>query len=95
MKNRIIAESISLPEIPAEVLNRYPGVVEAITKLEEEGFPILSYDASLGALIRLSVSCYLTRQTVPVSRHSAHIPIWCGIRTHGDGVITGPQSERS
>ncbi|MCK8584088.1 YcaO-like family protein [Yersinia ruckeri] len=48
VKNRIIAESISLPEIPLEVLNRYPGVVEAIAKLEEEGFPILSYDASLG-----------------------------------------------
>ncbi|MCG2879689.1 YcaO-like family protein, partial [Obesumbacterium proteus] len=44
VKNRIIAESISLPEIPAEVLNRYPEVVEAIAKLEQEGFPILSYD---------------------------------------------------
>lgn len=48
VKNRIIAESTSLPAIPDEVLNRYPGVVEAIAKLEEEGFPILSYDASLG-----------------------------------------------
>ncbi|MBF6635666.1 YcaO-like family protein [Rouxiella silvae] len=48
VKNRIIAESISLPEIPADVLARYPSVVEAIAKLEEEGFPILSYDASLG-----------------------------------------------
>ncbi len=48
VKNRIIAESISLPAIPDQVLNRYPGVVEAIAKLEEEGFPILSYDASLG-----------------------------------------------
>lgn len=48
VKNRIIAESISLPAIPDEVLNRYPDVVEAIAKLEEEGFPILSYDASLG-----------------------------------------------
>lgn len=48
VKNRIIAESISLPAIPDDVLNRYPGVVEAIAKLEEEGFPILSYDASLG-----------------------------------------------
>ncbi|MGC6229189.1 30S ribosomal protein S12 methylthiotransferase accessory factor YcaO [Hafnia paralvei] len=48
VKNRIIAESISLPEIPTEVLNRYPEVVEAIAKLEQEGFPILSYDASLG-----------------------------------------------
>ncbi|WP_158784301.1 30S ribosomal protein S12 methylthiotransferase accessory factor YcaO [Pantoea sp. BAV 3049] len=48
IKNRIIAESISLPTIPDEVLNRYPGVVEAIARLEAEGFPILSYDASLG-----------------------------------------------
>ena len=51
VKNRIIAESISLPEIPAQVIARYPGVVEAIAKLEEEGFPILSYDASLGGEI--------------------------------------------
>ncbi|WP_168400592.1 30S ribosomal protein S12 methylthiotransferase accessory factor YcaO [Erwinia amylovora] len=48
IKNRIIAESISLPAIPQEVLDRYPGVVEAIATLEAEGFPIFSYDASLG-----------------------------------------------
>lgn len=48
IKNRIIAESISLPEIPQAVLDRYPGVVESINKLEAEGFPIFSYDASLG-----------------------------------------------
>ncbi len=48
IKNRIIAESISLPEIPAEVMQRYPGVIEAIDRLEAEGFPIFSYDASLG-----------------------------------------------
>lgn len=48
IKNRIIAESISLPAIPQAVLDRYPGVVEAIAKLEAEGFPIFAYDASLG-----------------------------------------------
>ncbi len=48
IKNRIIAESISLPLIPQTVLDRYPGVVESINKLEAEGFPIFSYDASLG-----------------------------------------------
>lgn len=36
VKNRIIAESISLPEIPADVLARYPAVVEAIETLEAE-----------------------------------------------------------
>lgn len=48
VENRIIAETISLPAIPTEVLQRYPGVLAAIAKLEEESFPILSYDASLG-----------------------------------------------
>lgn len=48
IKNKIIAESISLPEIPQEVLARYPGVVESIATLEAEGFPIFAYDGSLG-----------------------------------------------
>ncbi len=48
IKNRIIAEAISLPAIPEAVMQRYPGVVEAIARLEDEGFPIFAYDASLG-----------------------------------------------
>lgn len=48
VKNKIIAESISLPTIPADVMARYPSVVEAIDTLEKEGFPIFCYDASLG-----------------------------------------------
>ncbi len=48
VKNKIIAESISLPEIPTEVLHRYPSVVEAIDTLQAEGFPIFAYDGSLG-----------------------------------------------
>lgn len=48
IKNRIIAESISLPAIPDDVLQRYPAIIDAIATLEQEGFPILSYDASLG-----------------------------------------------
>ncbi|OOF41972.1 ribosomal protein S12 methylthiotransferase accessory factor YcaO [Rodentibacter rarus] len=48
VKNKIIAEAISLPEIPKEVMNRYPAIQTAIAKLEEEGFPIYAFDASLG-----------------------------------------------
>lgn len=57
IKNRITAESISLPEIPAEVMARYPGVVESINKLEAEGFPIFAYDGSS----RRQISGYLRR----------------------------------
>ena len=48
VKNKIIADAISLPLIPADVIARYPSIQTSIQKLEEEGFPILSYDASLG-----------------------------------------------
>lgn len=48
VKNKIIADAISLPLIPQDVMDRYPAVQEAIVTLEQEGFPILAYDASLG-----------------------------------------------
>ena len=48
VKNKIIAEAISLPLIPQEVMARYSSIQAAIDKLEQEGFPILAYDASLG-----------------------------------------------
>lgn len=48
VKNRIITQAISLPEIPQSVLVRYPNTVESIKTLEQEGFPITCFDASLG-----------------------------------------------
>ncbi|MCK3654468.1 ribosomal protein S12 methylthiotransferase accessory factor YcaO [Pasteurellaceae bacterium Macca] len=48
VKNRIITEAISLPEIPQSVIAGYPSIQASIEKLEQEGFPILCYDASLG-----------------------------------------------
>ena len=48
IKNKILAEGISLPTIPQSVLNRYPKVVEAIAELEANGYPIICKDASLG-----------------------------------------------
>ncbi|WP_417604369.1 30S ribosomal protein S12 methylthiotransferase accessory factor YcaO [Oceanimonas baumannii] len=55
IKNRIIAERISLPKIPEQVMNRYPHIQESIATLEAEGFPIFAYDASLGG--RYPVIC--------------------------------------
>lgn len=48
IKNRIIAEGICLPEVPDEVLQRYPQVVEAVGKLEQHGYHLRIADASLG-----------------------------------------------
>ena len=57
VKNKIIAEAISLPLIPQDVMARYPSIQAAIDKLEQEGFPILAYDASLGG--RYPVICVI------------------------------------
>ena len=48
VKNEIILNEISLPDVPQEVLARYPKILEGIQKLQEQGFPILVKDASLG-----------------------------------------------
>lgn len=48
VKNEIITNELSLPDVPKDVLARFPKITEAITKLEEQGFPILVKDASLG-----------------------------------------------
>lgn len=48
VKNKVIAEAISLPEIPATILSQYPTIVDSIKTLEQEGFPIYCFDASLG-----------------------------------------------
>ena len=48
VKKHIIEEEIALPDVPQDVLAKYPGIVEGITALEEQGFPVLVKDASLG-----------------------------------------------
>jgi len=48
IKNKIIAEGICLPEVPIDVINRFPAIQEAIQKLEQHGYHLRVADASLG-----------------------------------------------
>ncbi len=48
VKNKIIAEGICLPEVPLDVLNRYPEILESIAELESHGYHLRIADASLG-----------------------------------------------
>ncbi|MDW7748636.1 OsmC domain/YcaO domain-containing protein [Halomonas sp.] len=48
VKKQIIEEELALPDVPREVLARYPAIVEGIEALEAQGFPVLVKDASLG-----------------------------------------------
>ncbi|EQC43899.1 OsmC domain/YcaO domain-containing protein [Bacteriovorax sp. Seq25_V] len=55
VKNEIIMDEITLPDVPKSVLQRYPTILEGIEKLEEQGYPVLVKDASLGG--RFPVMC--------------------------------------
>lgn len=50
VKTKIIKEEIGLPEVPREVIAKYPQILEGIESLEEKGFPIIVKDASLGGI---------------------------------------------
>ena len=48
VKREILEQELALPDVPEQVLTRFPKIVEGIKGLEEQGFPILVKDASLG-----------------------------------------------
>ncbi|GFM67097.1 hypothetical protein PSCICJ_32150 [Pseudomonas cichorii] len=48
VKREILEGEIALPDVPQDVLAKYPGILAGIQGLEEQGFPVLVKDASLG-----------------------------------------------
>jgi len=48
VKRKILEGEIALPDVPQEVLAKYPGILAGIQGLEAQGFPVIVKDASLG-----------------------------------------------
>lgn len=48
VKRQIIEQEIVLPDVPPTVLEKYPSILAGIKGLEEQGFPVVVKDASLG-----------------------------------------------
>jgi len=48
VKREILESEICLPDVPQDVLAKYPSILAGIQGLEEQGFPVLVKDASLG-----------------------------------------------
>ena len=48
VKREILESEICLPDVPTEVLAKYPSIMAGIQGLEAQGFPVLVKDASLG-----------------------------------------------
>ena len=55
VKFKVISEGLCLPDVPEEVIARYPGIAAGIAGLRAAGFGILVKDASLGG--RYPVMC--------------------------------------
>ncbi|WP_298621326.1 OsmC domain/YcaO domain-containing protein [uncultured Zoogloea sp.] len=55
VKREILEGEMALPDVPHEVLAKYPGILAGIDELEKQGFPVLVKDASLGG--RFPVMC--------------------------------------
>jgi ribosomal protein S12 methylthiotransferase accessory factor len=50
VKREILEGELTLPDVPHDVLAKYPGILAGIQGLEEQGFPVLVKDASLGGI---------------------------------------------
>ena len=48
VKREILEGELCLPDVPQDVLAKYPSILAGIEGLEEQGFPVLVKDASLG-----------------------------------------------
>jgi len=63
VKKEILEGEICLPEVPAEVLATYPGILAGIQGLEAQGFPVLVKDASLGGIYPVMCVTLMNPQT--------------------------------
>jgi ribosomal protein S12 methylthiotransferase accessory factor len=50
VKREILEGEMALPDVPHEVLAKYPGILAGIQGMEAQGFPVLVKDASLGGI---------------------------------------------
>ncbi|MAY72570.1 MAG: OsmC domain/YcaO domain-containing protein [Halomonas sp.] len=55
VKRQILEQELALPDVPEQVLAKYPDIVEGVKALEAQGFPVLVKDASLGG--QFPVAC--------------------------------------
>ncbi len=63
VKREILESEIALPDVPPEVLAKYPDILAGIQGLEAQGFPVLVKDASLGGRFPVMCVCLMNPRT--------------------------------
>lgn len=73
VKFKVIAEGISLPDIPESVLGHYPTIQNTINQLQQQGYPLLVQDASLGGIYPvLAVTLFNPKNQGVLTSFGAH-----------------------
>jgi len=63
VKREILEGELALPDVPEDVLAKYPAILAGIKGLEEQGFPVLVKDASLGGEFPVMCVTLMTPRT--------------------------------
>ncbi|MBK7016252.1 MAG: OsmC domain/YcaO domain-containing protein [Sulfuritalea sp.] len=63
VKREILESEIALPDVPPDVLAKYPAILAGIQGLEAQGFPVLAKDASLGGRFPVMCVCLMNPRT--------------------------------
>ena len=63
VKREILESEIALPDVPPDVLAKYPAILAGIQGLEAQGFPVLAKDASLGGRFPVMCVCLMNPGT--------------------------------
>ena len=63
VKREILEGEFTLPDVPDAVLAKYPRILAGIQALEEQGYPVLVKDASLGGEFPVMCVCLMNPRT--------------------------------
>ena len=96
IKNRIIDEGLCLPDVPDEVVARYPNIQAGIAGLRKAGFGVLVKDASLGGKYPvMNVTLIDSKHQRVFSSYGAHPRFAIALERAMTGLLQGRLPEPS
>ena len=96
VKKQIIEQEIALPDVPQQILEKYPSILEGIKALEEQGFPVVVKDASLGGQYPVMCVTLINPKTGGVfASFGAHPSLEVALGTQPYRTAARPQLRRT
>ena len=94
VKFKVVAEGISLPNIPESQLNRYPRLQKNIKEIQNSGYSLLIQDASLGGKFPVvAISLLNPKDQGIITSFSAHPRFEKALENALSGLLKGNNSD--